>query len=70
MKFYVYYEDGYYDCGGVGFAIFDSKHEAMDFINERHLASKHQNTAHYRLFAGREIKLKGIEVVTRLVEAD
>ena len=65
-KYFVYYDDGYYDNGDVGLKSFETVKEATNFIDERlNDASEPDLTNDYTLICGREIKLES-QVVTKV----
>lgn len=65
MAYFVYYNDNFHECGGVGFETFGMMSDALDYINKRMIDAHHEKPV-YRLIEGREIKLEPKEKITVL----
>ena len=66
-KFFLFYSYDYYENGGVGFESFDSKQEALQFINDRLKATNEVVTlSDWRLVQGQELSLKAVERITEV----
>lgn len=66
MNIFVFYSDGYYENGDVGFAEFATKNEAAAFIQRRMAAAEKPSLENYRVIEGREIKPLAVEFATRI----
>lgn len=66
MKFYVYYNDDFYEMGGVDLMTFPTERSALDFINDRLSQNSKRTLANYVLIKGEEAKFKVVEFVTKL----
>ena len=64
--YFVYYENGFFEDGGVGFERFATKEEALDFINDRTVGVL--DPTNYTLIQGRAISLRAQEVVTKIFD--
>ena len=60
MKYFVFYNDGYYECGGVGFEVFNDKKKAIEFINERY-QNNDFNGSIYRIVEGNKERIQIFE---------
>jgi hypothetical protein len=66
MKYFVYYNDDYPDNGGIGIADFDTKENAIAFIEGRMKGDNDRYLNCYTLIYGDELKLKAVEVVSKI----
>lgn len=65
MKHFVYYSDGLYDDGDIGFEEFDTRMGAIGFIEKR-INEKQESINSYRLIEGRELTLREVKFATRI----
>ncbi len=67
-RFYVFWEDDYYEEGGVGFEGFDTVEEALEFIQER--IKKSDNIKidlnRYKLICGKQLLLAVKEIASKI----
>jgi hypothetical protein len=66
MKWHVYYDDDYYDNGGVGFEVFDECDLAIKFIEDRIKHGENRKIENYKLILGQEKKLNVVGVVSKI----
>lgn len=71
-KYYVYYSDDYAgDWDSPGFEEFETKEQAINFIQARmselHSSGSARTTDMYQLIEGEELKIKPVETVTKIV---
>lgn len=71
MKHYVFFNDDYANCGGIGLKECETKQKATKFIEERlkHGESSRKSIDNYTVIYGRKAVLKTVEVATK-VEID
>ena len=71
MKYYVYYSDDFWEMGGVGFESFESKSDALMFVQMRYDdsagGSGKASLDNYILIEGKRLELSAAEVVTKIV---
>jgi hypothetical protein len=67
--FYVFYNDGYADDGGVGFEEFASDEAAISFVEQRLAGAAEPDIKDYTIVVGRIMEIRAIEVVTKVVRA-
>lgn len=65
MKYFVEYSDDYADNGGQGVDMFDTKQEALDFIQKR-ITERSSKLSCYTLIYGKILELKSVDVVTKI----
>jgi len=65
MKWFVYYCDGYFDDGDVGFEEFDDELDAIKFIEER-IAMNKSSTENYKVVQGFLKNIEPVEVVSKV----
>jgi hypothetical protein len=65
-KYFVYYADDYYDNGGVGLETFDTKADALAFIERRLRLNEEPSLDRYTLIEGEQLELRPVETVTKL----
>jgi hypothetical protein len=66
-KFFLFYDYDYYENGGVGFKQFDTKQEALQFINDVLKVTKDDvPLSAWRLIEGRELSLRTVERITEI----
>ena len=67
MEYFVYYDDDFYDCGGVGFEEFEKYDDALEFITNR-MKDKGEDTClcNYILIYGNALTLVEEKVVTKI----
>lgn len=66
MRFFVYYQDDYYENGGIGLSCHEDKESALAFIHERLSLNKTNTLDHYTLIEGKMLTLKAVEYVTKV----
>ena len=68
MKFFLYYNYDSYELGGVGFESFDTKQEALQFINNilSKTVGESVPLSSWILIRGQEINLKAVERITEV----
>lgn len=66
LKIFVYYADGYFENGDVGFESFSSSEAAEAFISERMSKDPKRTLDMYTVIEGTERKLETIKVVTKV----
>jgi hypothetical protein len=69
VKYFVYYNDGCYENGDVGFNEFDNIDTALNFISERISADSSREISDYALIEGKERKLKAVQLITKIETA-
>ena len=62
-KVFVYYNDGYYENGDVGFKTFESRSEAENFVLGRMKLDEKASVDKYIVIEGIQLKLEVTEVV-------
>lgn len=62
-KVFVYYDDGYYENGDVGFESFESRPEAENFVLGRMKLDEKASVDKYIVIEGIQLKLEVKEVV-------
>ena len=67
MKFFLFYDYDYYENGGVGFESFDTKQEALQFINDR-LKTTDESVplSSWQLIKGQQLDLEVVERITEV----
>jgi hypothetical protein len=66
-KFFLFYSYDYHENGGVGFEEFDTKQEALQFINDVLKVTKDDvPLSAWRLIEGRELSLRTVERITEI----
>ena len=66
-KFFLFYDYDYYENGGVGFKEFDTKQEALQFINDVLKVTKDDvPLSAWQLIEGRELSLRTVERITEI----
>jgi hypothetical protein len=67
MKFFLFYDYDYYENGGVGFESFDTKQEALQFINDR-LKTTDESVplSAWKLIKGQQLDLEVVERITEV----
>jgi hypothetical protein len=66
-KFFLFYSYDYAENGGVGFDQFDTKQEALQFINDVLKVTKDDvPLGAWRLIEGRELSLRTVERITEI----
>ena len=67
MKFFLFYHYDYYENGGVGFESFDTKQEALQFINDR-LKTTNESVplSAWKLIKGQQLDLEVVERITEV----
>jgi hypothetical protein len=66
-KFFLFYSYDYDELGGVGFEQFDTKKEALQFINDVLKVTKDDvPLSAWRLIEGRELSLRTVERITEI----
>jgi hypothetical protein len=66
MKVWVFFEDGYWDVGDVGWQSFESRDAAAQFIAERLAKAEKPDAAKYLVVEGRELSIRLVEYATRI----
>jgi hypothetical protein len=66
LKYFVEYNDDYYENGGHGVEIFETKQIALDFIENRISKDINRKLDNYTLIYGQIIELKSVNVVTKI----
>ena len=64
--YYVFYNDDYYDMGGVGLKSFDEADEATQFIESRMKEGRGRTLEDYTVIFGTERPLVSVETVTKI----
>lgn len=64
--YYVYFSDGAWELGGVGFQSFDEKSLALNFIENRLKTSYKPNIGNYILIEGEQLQIESAEVVVKV----
>jgi len=70
LRYFVYYDDGYYDDGCVGLQYFDTREKALLFIEGRMNVNQQRHLNNYLLIEGKVLVLRPVEVVTKLAVVD
>ena len=67
MKFFLFYDYDYHENGGVGFESFDTKQEALQFINDR-LKTTDESVplSAWKLIRGQQLDLEVVERITEV----
>lgn len=65
MQYFVYYNDDYADCCGVGFEFFEDQDKAISFIEER-IKRYGKPLDCYSLVRGEKLPLEAKEVVLKV----
>lgn len=66
-KYYLFFAYDYEENGGIGFEEFDTKQEALDFINcKLKLIKEKLPLGAWRLIEGRELPLTAVERITEI----
>ena len=66
MQWFVYYHDDFFDNGGVGFMTFDSKQDAVKFIEERLGRADLPDIANYTVVCGDVMPIHVVERISRI----
>lgn len=66
MEYFVVYMDDYADNGGFGLESFESKEDAIAFIEQRMAQDCDRKLPNYTLIEGKILPLKAVEVVTKI----
>jgi len=65
--YYVYYNDDYYDVGGVGLGTFDTANQATAFIENRIKGNPEERTLEdYTVIKGKQVELQSIKMVDKV----
>ncbi len=67
MECFVYYEDDFFDMGGIGFKEFKSEVEAIKFIEERLSKVENPRIQDYTLIRGKKMSLQVVEYATKIL---
>ena len=67
MKFFLFYDYDYCENGGVGFESFDTKQEALQFINDRlKTTDEFVPLSAWKLIKGQQLNLEVVERITEV----
>ena len=67
MNFFLFYDYGHWENGEVGFESFDTKQEALQFINDRLKATNESvPLSAWKLIKGQQLDLEVVERITEV----
>ena len=64
--FFVFYNDGHYENGGVGFEAFDDSDSVSEFILSRMAQDNERSIDNYTVVYGKQIDIEITEVVSKI----
>ena len=66
MTVFVFYDDGQWDDGDVGWEDCGTREEAAKFIQERMAKAKKPDLSDYLVIEGKPLKITAVQVATRI----